>query len=265
MGSPPASFLVMLYITAGLSLYLMGMARRSFHFPGAKEFYFLSLAIAFYTSGYALEISHTRLEDVLRVIRIEYLGIAFTPPLILLTTIQLARPKPVPLWLKAGLFIVPLITLTLVFTLEHHSLYYIEPRMVENPFFIGLTFQRGVWYWVHLIYQLLAGVFAPLTLLASALHASPRRKASLLTMGLGVFIPFLTGLVYALELTPKGFDPVPFSLLFAVIFFAWAVLRGGLFDVLSQARDLALDAVQEGLAAEVEGARGADQQPTGGE
>lgn len=247
MHPAPILFVLVLYFSAGLSLYLMGVSLRSFHVPGVKEFYFLSLAIAFYTSGYALEISQTRLDDVLWAIRFEYLGIAFTPPLILLTTARLVRPEPVPSWIRAGLFVIPLITLALVFTLEHHSLYYIDPRLVETPFFVGLTFQRGTWYWVHLVYQLLSGVFAPLILLASALRASPRRRTPLLYMGLGVFIPFVAGMAYALELTPKGFDPVPFSLVFAVIFFALAVLRGGLFDILSQARDLALDAVEEGI------------------
>lgn len=247
MHPAPIPFLLVLYFSAGLSLYLMGIARQSFHVPGAKEFLFLSLAIAIYTSGYALEISQTRLEDALWAVRFEYLGIAFTPPLILLTTLRLTRPKPVPLWVKVGLFVIPLITLALVFTVEHHSLYYINPRMVQTPYYMGLTFERGIWYWVLMVYQLTAGVFAPLILVAAALRSSPRRKRSLLFMGVGVFVPFLTSLAYSLELTPKGFDPVPFSLVWAVGFFAIAILRAGLFDILPKARELALEAVQEGI------------------
>lgn len=247
MHPAPIPFLLILYFSAGLSLYLMGVAWHSLHIPGAKEFFFLSLAIAFYTSGYALEISQTRLEDALWAVRFEYLGIAFTPPLILLTTMRLARPKPIPLWIKAGLFVIPIITFILVFTVEHHTFYYIHPRMVSNPFFVGLTFERGVWYWVFMVYQLTAGVFAPLILVVTALRSSPRRRRSLLYMGVGISIPFVAAMAYTMELTPKGFDPVPFALVFAVVFFALAILRGGLFDILPRARELAFDAVAEGI------------------
>lgn len=245
--SAPIPFLLVLFFSTGLSLYLMGIARRSLHVPGAKEFFFLSMAVAFYTAGYALEISQVRLEDVLWAVRFEYLGIPFIPPLILLTTQRLVHPKSIPLWGTALLFVIPLGTLGLALTIPAHSLFYIEPHMVQNPFYTGLTFERGVWYWVNLIYQLLAGVLAPLILLTAALHASPRRRRSFLLMGVGILIPFVVSMAYALELTPKGVDPIPFALACAVSFFALAILRTGLFDILPRARELALDGVQEGI------------------
>ncbi|GAP08950.1 protein containing diguanylate cyclase (GGDEF) domain [Bellilinea caldifistulae] len=215
--------------------------------PGALEFGLLTWATAIYSLGYAVEISRNNLEDVLWAIRVEYLGLAFLPPLILIFTFRFVRNKPLNRAVVAGLLTVSFITLGLVWTVNFHSLYYISPRIESGNYFPGLVFERGPWYKVHLAYLLLAGSLSPILLFWHARRAEGRRRSQMIVLGLGALIPIVGGYLFAAGKIPYGIDVGPFALSLSVLFFWAALFRYGLFEIVPAARELALDTVGEAL------------------
>lgn len=241
----PLVLVLLLLVSGVLCVYLAAWAQARRRQPGALEFGLLAWAIAIYSLGYAVEISRTNLTDVLWAIRIEYLGLAFLPALMLIFTLRFVRNRPVHRAVVSGLLAISFITLGLVWTVEHHSLYYISPRLEPGDYFPVLIFERGLWYRVHLSYMLLTGSISPLLLFWYARRVESRRRSQMALLGLGALIPIVVTFFYAAGKTPYGIDSGPLALSITVLFFWLALFRFELFQIVPAARELALDAVRD--------------------
>lgn len=245
--SPPIILILLLLFSGLLCAYLAAWSQLRRRQPGALEFGLLTWATAIYSLGYAVEISRSRLTDVLWAIRVEYLGLAFLPALILIFTLRFVGSQPVNRAIIAALLMVSVITLGVVWTTDRHSLYYISPRVEAGDYFPVLIFERGLWYKVHLTYLLLAGSLSPILLFWHAGRAEGRRRSQIILLGMGALIPIVSAYLYIAGKIPYGVDPGPFALSLSVLFFGAALFRFGLFEIVPAARELALDAVRDAL------------------
>ncbi len=243
--SPPLIVIILLLLSGVLNAYLAAWAQLRRRQPAALEFGLLSWATAIYSLGYAIEISRTQLSEVLWALRIEYLGLAFLPALILIFTLRFVTGKPLKLRWIAGLFVIPFITLIMVWTVEQHSFYYVSPHLEAGDYFPVMVFERGIWYKVQLSYLMLAGTFSPLFLFWHACRAEGRRRLQMLLLGLGALAPIVGGYLLLGGRTPYGVDPAPFALSVSVLLFGIALFRFGLFEIVPAARELALDSVRD--------------------
>ena len=83
------------------------------------------LAGAFYTFGYAFEITSTTLEQIQFWLRVEYIGIPFGAALWIIMVLQYTGRHALIRWrVVALLMIVPIITITAHYTNEWHHLFY---------------------------------------------------------------------------------------------------------------------------------------------
>jgi len=212
MQQAPIFLVIILGLSALLATYLAAWARLHGRAPAANEFFWLFLGVAVYSLGYAVEISRTELEGVLTALRLEYVGLAFVPVLMLLFVLHFIRGKPLPVPLTAALMVVPCITLLLVFTVDYHNLYYVNPRMINGEFFPVIDFGRGLWYVVNFSYLLLLTILSLFLLVFHAFRVERKKKRQAITMAVGAFFPVLSGILYFLGLIPGNIDPAPFSL-----------------------------------------------------
>ncbi len=247
MQQAPTILIILLGISGLVSVYMAAWAQLRHRVPAAREFSLLSLANSLYSLGYAIEISRLDLQGILEAIRIEYLGLAFIPALVLNFTLTFLRQKRLPAHTVVLMLVIPLITLVLVFTVDQHNLYYIQPRVVEGKFFPVLTFERGIWYNVQVIYLMSATILAVILFFINALRSGNKRRRQAVACAIASMIPVVEGFFYFSGLIPGNIDAAPFAMSISVCIFALALFKLGLFEIVPAAREMAIDSVREGF------------------
>ena len=133
------------------ALAIYAWRRRSV--PGAIPFIILVLATAWWSVGYALELSSGNLVWMVRWAKFEYLGITLVPLSWLIFTLRYTKQTR---WLEPRtlllLGIIPAITVTLVWTNELHGLIWREVQRNTLAVYPTLDVTYGPMFWVNLLY-----------------------------------------------------------------------------------------------------------------
>ena len=188
-------------------------------------------AMTLHAAGYAFELTAPALETGLAWIRVEYLGIAVIAPLVLGMILSYAGyGHLLTRRALAGLFVVPVVTLVLVFLM--HPLYYTTTAFDTTGPFPLVVFDVGPWYIVHslnLLLSVLVGIGVLLVALQRATHVLIRRQ--ILMMLLGSIFPVVAFIVYlVVPMNPK-IDVIPFFYPLTAIFFTIGMARFQLFGL----------------------------------
>jgi diguanylate cyclase (GGDEF)-like protein len=172
------------------------------------------------------------------------------PTLMLLFALHFTRRKPLSKALTALLLVIPMITIIMVFTTPSHKLYYINPRLVATEFFLVFAFESGPWYKINSVWTELTIISAFLLLLVNVVRAPLKQKRQATTIAAGAFLPILSSILYFLDLIPGQpgkIEPTSFSMAVTGLFFAFALFKLGLFELVPTARELALDSIRDGF------------------
>lgn len=237
---------VLVFTSAFLFFLLAAAIRRARAGGRTRSFAGLCAAGFVYSLGYIVELLAPDLAVTLIGIRIEYVGIALIPAflLLMLRDFEGDTNRRIPAFL---LFVIPAVTLALVFTMGAHSLYYIDPSIrFENGLTI-LSFERAPMYWVFNVYKFAAiayGVFA----FARLSFKGPRsRRAQALYMLTGCVLPWLANFFYIARKVPLGLDPSPMALAVTAGLFGIGFFRHGLLDLRPIARDTVFEQMRDAV------------------
>lgn len=217
--------------------------------PGARPFAFLMLAVAEWAITRALEAAAEPYWAKVFWAKWEYLGIASVPVLVLLFAIEYARVKVH--WrrhLMALLWLVPGVTVILAFTNEWHGLIWSSIDIAVGSPAQNLVYTHGGWFWFAAAYDyvaILTGIFV----LAKAVirrHELYRRQTIPLLIGLGV--PLLGNGVYLAGFSPiRGLDLTPFCFTVTGLIYAVTIFRFRLFRPVPVARNMVIEAMDDGF------------------
>ncbi len=205
-------------------------------------------AIALYVGGYAMELGVTDIGSVLFWVRVEYLGIAVVPPLVIGMVLEytgqgryLTRP------FLAALFAVPAVTLVLVMAM--HPLHYATVGLDVGGAVPRFTFAAGPWYYVNALYALVAEMAAVALLVLAYLrsaHAIYRQQMLILLIGAG--IPIAAHIAYLTGLSPvPRIDLTPFALPVTAAAFTVGVVLYQLFDLAPAAHSMVFERIPIGV------------------
>jgi PAS domain S-box-containing protein len=215
---------------------------------GAKYLSLLLISIIFYSFFYALEISSTEIHTVLIFYKIEYIGVSVLPLLFLLFTISYSGKKSgLPKSIMGLLFGIPVITLLLVFTTEHHDLFNKNMHIDYGGLFPVFYFDLGIWYWVHFIFTIICIILGLIILFSMLQVTLPDFHKQIYIIIIGSLMPFLTLLMRLLGMSPWGIDPSPFSLTLSAIIIFIGFTRYKLFNLTPLARSLLFENNHEGV------------------
>ena len=224
------------------------LLRSRYYNDQTKYVVFLFVANAIYSLFYSLEISIKTLPEIRWFYRCEYFGIPFLSTFYLMFILHFSgRSK----WLsnrnKLLLFIIPFVTLSMVFTNEHHHLFYSEERVNLAGPFPTFSFTPSIWYYVHQGYVAII-IFLSLIILRRMLKnaVSIYRQQIQFTL-LATIFPVLGYLAYQLHLVPFGIDPVSFTFTLTGIMVYIALIRFKLFDLVPIARTNLFEKIQDGV------------------
>ena len=235
--------LISAFITGGIAFY----ARRYQDVPLVKPFRVLMWLVMAWALLYALGISVVILPLKIFIVNITYI------PSVLTTLASFALALEYTgrgQWLTrrrlVALLVTPVIFLLLAFTSEWHQLWRFDYQLHWSGLVPVILATKGWVYWLYVAYMtgLSAATFI---IFITAFQVRSLRFRNTLVLMLGMLFPVVVGLLYVFDLLPvRGFDWIPTSFIGMGLFYAWALLRFQLFDVMPVTRNTIMDNM-EGL------------------
>jgi PAS domain S-box-containing protein len=216
---------------------------------GATALALLTLAVAGWSFGYALELSTSSLSAKVLWAKIEYLGIAFVSVAWLGFVLQYTGHGK---WLtprsSALLCIVPVITVLLSWTNEFHHLLWTDIRLVDMPDgTVGWRAAYGLGFWIHMTYSYALLLLSTLLLLRRLVHSPPLYRYQVGILLFSAAAPWAGNMLSVFGLVGTSFDLTPLGFALAGLSVAVALFRFRLLDISPVARDAVIESMADGV------------------
>lgn len=155
-------------------------------------------------------------------------------------------------WLKRRLLLLlalePIITFILVWTNDFHHLFHASFSFDTINGLAYLSWKRGPWFWVNVIYSYGLLLTSIVILARSILQTIAAFRIQLFTILMGAIFPLLASVVtqsWFKQISDLDLTPIAFSI--SGVFFAYAIFRQRLLDILPIARSILIESMSEGL------------------
>lgn len=230
--------------TSALAVSLFRMADSA-----ARIFAWMMAVLAIWAFGYGVELTQSTLPNILFWVRIEYIGIGLLPGLWLMFCIAYSgnAERLTPLSISL-IFLVPVITILMVWTSPWHNLHYQHLAISTAGPFPLFVFERGPWYMVHLIYFYISLIIGIALLLRNFNRAAPIFRKQTLLVLVGAVGPWLANLFYQLGFRPLDvIDPTPFVFTLTGLVIGIGLLQFKLFNLVPVARDKVVEDLEDGV------------------
>ena len=236
-------------VTTVISLAVTVMSIRRRSTPSGRYLTLMMLGITLWSGFGAFEVSATTVDLKIFWSKLEYVGAMFVPALLLLfVTSHELQGRPHRARTVAALLVIPLVTLAMVLTNEHHSLIWTGFSGV-SPATNLITYEHGLWFWVGWVgysYALLA-IATVLTVRQVFLRPALYRTQAVVLL-VAISFPWIASVIYVLGLSPiPGLDLTRVALAVTGTVMAAGVFRWQLADLVPIARDIAIDRMADGL------------------
>jgi diguanylate cyclase (GGDEF)-like protein len=209
------------------------------------SFSVMLLSAATYSFFYLLELTKTNMASLLLCVGFEYLSISLMTVCVFFVTRDFGGTERAKIGLVALVSIIPAVTATLAFTVRSHELLYIEPTMTRISGISILTFTKGPWYWVNIVYVYGILLYGAARFTISAITHSGSRRVQARFMLAGTFAPFIASMFYQTGLIPANIDPTPFSFMIAGSLLSIGFFKYRLFDIQPLAREIVFEQMRD--------------------
>ncbi|UOQ49887.1 diguanylate cyclase [Gracilibacillus caseinilyticus] len=247
MTSPIAAFIALVCLSGVLNLCLSiyVFSKRHLYTNIAYFFIVYTVIITIYCFASAFGLLSTTLAQMKFWTFIQYIGIAFAPPIGLLFTMKYLDRNMNPKTYFTFLLI-PFITLMMVDTNDFHHAHY---RVLEIDSELGLPYfyqEIGPWYIVHGIYTF-GCMFVAFSLLLLQWKETKEYIPQLIALLFGQLVPMVAAFFYLVGITPAGVDPVPMVLWLSSFLYLWAINSSRLFSLLPIAKNTIFNSINDGV------------------
>lgn len=215
---------------------------------GAVAFAGLMFGAAIFSFCYIFKVSSLSITKALFWLKAAYVGIATIPVFWYIMIYQYTGTrKELSNSIVAGLFLIPFVTLFILYTNAYHELYYSNILLTRPGTISMISFEKGPWYWVHLIYSYVLFISGYVRLIREWLHSDNIYRCRLGIFLVSAIAPWLANLLYHMKKTPQGVDISPASYAVAGLVFILGIYRYGVFELIPIARDNVFEALQDGV------------------
>ena len=242
-------FIAATFLAAGTSTIMAVQALRRRHVPGAAAFSAMMLAGAFWCAAYGGELLATTLAAKEMWAQVAYVGIVVVPPswlvFCLRYTGRLHGRRRIALSL---LYVVPALTVALVFLSPNAGLVWSSVRMVSLGTVDILVVTHGSWFWAHTAYSYVCLLTGSALLLSTVLREVRPLTGQGVTMVLAVALPWFANVVTLMFVQPlTGLDLTPPAIVLSGALVALGLSRYGVLHVFPGMVPVARDAVMQGM------------------
>lgn len=230
-----------------LLLYLSAYAFQRQQVYGAREFAFFMLFVSFYSLAYALEMNASTESKIMDILKFEVFCASFTAPAFFLFVIRFIRGKDHSHHKGLLLFIIPVIIGLFAFTNDRHQFMYKSYSIIEGSYFPIIHYEAGIVYQIQLFFLISMSLSAEIILLIHFFKSRGYvRKQTILIVVAGV-LPTVSAMINPGRSTFDGLDTQPFAFLISGLLLALALFRFKMFDLVSIAREYAVDTIHDYL------------------
>jgi signal transduction histidine kinase len=239
-----------LFASTVLSIWSAVIARTRRGVPGGAAFSWLMMAVALWSLASAM---HTLVDDRdarIVIAKFQYFGVAPIGALWLLFASEYGRvawPISTDRLLRVAVWIVPAITLLLVFTNEQHHLHWAAIEQVQTSIGSRLVYRGGPWYWVHVAYSYTLVLIGTALLVRGLRRFPPPYRRQTLLIIAGAVVPWAGNLLYLTRLPATGPDLTPIAFTVSGACFTFGIYRYRLFGLVPVARDMVIDSMDDGV------------------
>lgn len=211
-------------------------------------FAFLIMAMLVHSAGYAFELTGGSLDAMYHCVRIEYIGIAAYPFLILLFAREFTDEKRVAnRGVLSIIFTFGLMTFLLVQTNSYHWLYYSSIGVSLDPGFRVIILEKGIWFYIQFVCLMFSILYSTLILCIKMRKTKGEYRKKVQFGLMGMAIPLATVMVYIFQLGPKNIDIMPFSFLVMAFILFFGVFRHDIFTLTPITYEMIFQAVDEAV------------------
>ena len=242
-------FVLPVIVAGTASLVIAGLVWQRRATAGTTPFGLLTLALAVWSLGNALELGCVELADKLFWADVQYMGIVSMPVLWLIFALRYASwgRKPARQQMIT-LAIVPLVTVILVWTNDLHGLMRRDIGLDSSGPLVLVTKTYGPWFWVHTAYSYFAMATGSFVLLRATFRAPNVYRSQALALLVAVLLPWVGNAVYVLGQSTLTFiDPTPVFFTLSCIIMVWALFHYGFLDIVPAARDAIIENMADGV------------------
>ncbi|KAA0018431.1 MAG: PAS domain S-box protein [Thermoplasmata archaeon] len=203
----------------------------------SRPFTLAILSTIIWSIGYIIEILTPSYSWKILAAKSEYVGIAILPAAWFVFSSRYARHfhKITETKYIYSLFLIPFITIFLVFTNEYHHLVWRSIQLFGIGNLKIITPEYGTWFWIHAIYSYATFLIGSLLLIAESLKFSRTHRKKSFTLILASSLPIITSTVYVSRIYPFDLTPLSFSLSMILLFLCVYKLK--LIGIVPLARD----------------------------
>lgn len=243
------NYIVLVSVSGVLSLLL---AFFSFYtkggFAGSKTFFWINIASCFYVFGYAFGLTGSSLAEIEWMTRMQYLGLPFISPLYIILVMQfIGLDTYLTRKLIAKLFVVPVVTVLVVWTNDMHHLFYrsLTVQLVDS--YLLTEFTIGIFYVIHGSYTFGCLFAAIMLLLWNRRKIKSAYNLQLFAMTAALLIPMVASFLYLIGLFPYNMDPVPIVMCVTSGFYLIVILSFRMMKVAPIAKELVFEHMRDGV------------------
>lgn len=233
-------------ISTALAMYSFNIRNIS----GSKIFGLVNAAVVLLSLAYGAELICLNLKWIVLANNIMYLGIAALPVLWLLMTLQYTGHSS---WVNPRtilfLFMLPALTVILVFTNQFHNLFYSSISLDTGGPVHYLSVTRGIWFWINAGYSYLILLISIILLLKKLRRSNPAYRPQIIALLIGVAVPSAVNLLYPVfGIALFGYvNLIPFAFVVSGLAITWSIFRYGLFSIVPIAREWVIENLKEGV------------------
>jgi PAS domain S-box-containing protein len=203
------------------------------------------LALSGWSFAYALELASGSQAWQMFWAKIEYIGIVCVPTLFLLFTLEYARHRQVLnhrsiYWV----WLIPVITLALVWTNESHGLIWSGIGQKDGGGFYLLSLEHGFAFWIWTAYSYICLLLGSIVLIRRAVSSPPELKPQSYILVFGAGASWIGNIIYLAGLSPfPDLDLTPITFIISMIAYSIGLFRFGILDIMPIAGETVLESL----------------------
>jgi len=217
--------------------------------PGGRAFAMALFLGGVWMLSIAVMLGRQDSESALFWYRVSLMPVAVMPVLLLSFALEyIGRNRWAFPSRQTFLYIIPFITMCLVWTdARHHLFFKTISVFMKNDLMVINHWSPGPWFVIHSVYSF-SLVFIALAILwtVAIKQFSIYRYQSVMIIA-GTLAIILPNLGFAVGLIPPDVILLPFGFLAMGIILTWSIFRHGLFDIVPVARNTLLDIMSDGM------------------
>jgi len=182
-------------------------------------------------------------------LKLEYIGICFLPPALLIFIRVFVSSRKLSLKpFDALIFAIPIITIFLVWTNNSHHFYYKSIGIDRQGSFPVLQVDPSFWYYIFTAYWYFIVVWCIYSLLTAFKRVEKIYQKQKKVILYALIVPWIGNILYKFGISPnENIDLTPFAFIITALIISYGLLRYRLLDVIPAAREKIFESMQDGV------------------